>query len=170
MTNELQTVNQETGEIIAQDTIINETEDFIVIKDKEGKFKRKAKFHDYSSFTPESREDKLWLLKLIDSDESSGIGMALSEHVGKEIEIEDVIFKKYDKVDENTGELLYGVLTYLITPDRKAYVTSSKSVYFTLDNMMQVLGTPDTEDWENVKVKVGSKRTQNGNQILIHFQ
>jgi hypothetical protein len=146
-------------------TIENETEDYVILKTEEGKFVRKAKFHDYSSITAETREDKIWLLGLMQGDEETGNG--LKDHVGKVIEVANIITRKYDKINEETGQTEYGVLTYLITPDRIAFVTSSKNVYFSIMQIMDLFGKPTDELWENIKVKVMKEKATNGDMIKI---
>ena len=170
-------VNPETGEIVesqtnaittleqARSNIQYETADYIVIKDEQGKFARKAKYQTYTSVKAETRADKLWLMNLLDGEEDSGFG--LKDNVGKEIIVENVIFRPYDRIDENTGQMEYGVLTYLITPEKEAYVTSAKSVYFSMKQIMDLFGKPTDADWENVTVKVGKQKMQNGDAINI---
>lgn len=145
-------------------TKISENDEFVVVIEN-GKHKRKAKYQDYNSIVPKNREEKVWLANLIDNDEDTGNG--LKDNVKKEIVVADIITRKYDKVDEDTGELVYGVLTYLITPEREAFVTSSKSVYFSIHQYMKMLGYPHEEGYENIIVKVGKKKMQNGDSITI---
>lgn len=142
-----------------------ETEDYVILKDENGKFVRKAKFNNFSSIKAETREEKMWLLNLLEGDEESGNG--LKDHVGKIIEVQDVITRQYDRINEDSGQKEYGVLTYLITPDKVAYVTSSKTVYFTITRIMDLFGRPNEEGWENIKVKVGKEKAQNGDLIKI---
>lgn len=161
MTNELQ--KQEVqAELV---TTVKETDDYQIVKDENGKFVRKAKFKNYSSFKAETRQDKIWLLNVMEGDEESGNG--LKSHVGKTIEVEHIITRTYDKINEETGEIEYGVLTYLITPEREVYVTSSKTVYFSITRIMELFGRPDEEGWENIKVKIGKEKGQNGDIIKI---
>lgn len=143
----------------------SENDKYVVVKEADGTFKRKAKFEEMSSVVAESRADKIWLLNLLEGDEESGNG--LKSHVGKQIEIANVITRKYDRIVPETGELEYGVLTYLITPDKVAYATSSKSVYFSIMRMMDLFGRPNTPEWENITVKVSSTKGQNGDIINI---
>lgn len=178
MTNSNQTTQNEivtneetatqTPEIMAQN-VVSETAEYVVLKDENGKFVRKAKFADYSSVVAESRADKIWLMNVLDGDEESGNG--LKSHVGKIIEIADVITRKYDKINPDTGVTEYGVLTYLITPgegdERVAYATSSKTVYFSITRLMKTFGHPGSPEWENIKVKVTSKKATNGDAINI---
>src|SRR5690606_1218969 len=128
-------------------------------------FVRKAKFNSFSSIKAETREEKTWLLNLMEGDEESGNG--LKDHVGKVIEVENVITRTYDRINEDTGETEYGVLTYLLTPEKVAYVTSSKTVYFSITRIMELFGKPGTDDWVNIKVKVGKEKGQNGDIIKI---
>lgn len=152
---------QENGVSVVQ----RENDEFVVIKDENGKFKRKAKFKEYSSVKAETKEEKMWLLNLLEGDEESGNG--LKDHIGAEIEVANVITRTYDRINEDTGEQEYGVLTYLIAPNGVAYVTSSKTVYFSINRIMDLFGYPHEESWENIKVKVGKQKGQHGDIIKI---
>lgn len=157
-------VSQGQANVLAPE-VVSESENYVVKRTQDGKFKREAKYHAYSSIQPETKEDRMFLMNILDGDAEDGNG--LSEFVGKEIEIADVILNPYDRINEDTGEEEYGVLTYLITPEREVYVTSSKTVYFKIQSIFQWLGQPDDENWENVKVVVTSKKGQNGPIIGI---
>jgi hypothetical protein len=85
--------------------------------------------------------------------------MPLGENIGKIFELADVILNPYDKVNEETGEMEYGVLSYLITPEGVVYVTSSKSVYFSLKRIFQVFGEPHYEAGE-ISLKAVKKQGQ----------
>ncbi len=165
--NELQVIeNNQTPEIATGEILVRQDENFVIVKTPEGKFKRRAKYKDYSSFKPETRADKIWLSNLMDmnsDDETAG----LKNHIGAHIEVADVILKTYDKINEDTGDQEFGVVTYLITPDRTAYVTSSKSVYFRIVEDMALFGRPGDEDWENLTYQVTKKKATNGDMILI---
>lgn len=175
-------VNKTTGEIATKDmndsneqfiatleqsrsNVKYETSEYVVSQGTDGKFSRKAKYQPFSSIKAETRADKLWLLNVLEGDEESGFG--LKDNVGKEIVVENIIFRPYDRINEDTGEFEYGVLTYLITPEKDTYVTSAKSVYFTLKQIMELFGSPGTDDWENITVKVGKEKMQNGDAIKI---
>lgn len=163
MSNEIaNTQNQET-EIVAAE-LVRENDQYQVLK-VDGKFIRKAKYAFYSSIKAESRADKIWLSNLLEGAEETGEG--LKSHVGKVIEVADIITRPYDKINEETGATEFGVLTYLITPDKIAYVTSSKSVYFSITRNMELLGKPTDEDWENLMVKVLKEKGTNGDMIKI---
>jgi hypothetical protein len=160
MTNELTNQNQSTE--IAE-TVIRENAQFAVVQDVNGKFKRKAKYNDFSTMQIETRADKVWLLNLFEGGEGTGNG--LKEHVGKQIQIADVITRPYDKINEETGDMEYGVLTYLITADKIVYVTSSKNVYFTITRTIEVFGNPSSA--EPFIIQVLKEKGQNGDMIKI---
>lgn len=171
-------VNPDTGEIATQTgeqfiaelaqsraNVSYETEEYVVSQGVDRKFSRKAKYKSYSSIKAESRADKLWLLNILEGDEEMGNG--LKSNVGKELEIQNIILRPYDRINENDGSFEYGVLTYLITPEKEVYVTSAKAVYFSITRIMELFGTPDSPDWENIKIKVLKEKMQNGDAIKI---
>lgn len=137
-------------------TVQNETANSYEIKQNaEGKFERKAIYSPFSSVRPETRAQKIALLQMLESDT---VATPLNDCVGKKIEISDVIIRPYDSVNEDTGAMEYGVLTYMISPDGEAFVTSSKSVYYTLQNVFSVFGAPHWEGEEVVTVQVVKKK------------
>lgn len=126
----------------------------MIVMDENGKFKRKAIFQPFSSVVAETREQKLALFNLLESDD---IAKPLGDNVGTKIKIVDVVHTPYDAVDEDTGELTNGVLTYLIEGDGTAYVTSSKSVYYTLQNAFKAFGFPHYNEGDELTVEVVKK-------------
>lgn len=157
--------NEVSENPVSVQVVIRENEDFVISQDSEGKFHRKAKFKEFSSIKAESRDEKLWLLNLLEGDEETGNG--LKSHVGKQIEVQDVITRKYDRINEDTGVQEYGVLTYLLTPEKIAYITSSKNVYFSITRIMELFGKPGTPEWQNITVKVLKEKGLNGDMIKI---
>lgn len=131
------------------------SEGYELTRNEEGKFKRRAVYHAWSSVKPETREQKIAMMNLLNSGDEAN---ALSDFIGVEIKIADVIFNPYDSVDEDTGELTNGVLTYILTPEGVPYVTSSKSVYFTLKNMFKAFGEPHYNEDEAVTVQAVKKK------------
>lgn len=123
----------------------------------DGKYKRKAIYKQFSSVRPETREQKIAMMNLLDSDD---VALPMNDYVGAQIKIANVIVKPYDSVDEDTGEITSGVLTYLIDPDNVAYVTSSKSVYFTLQTIFNVFGEPAYGEGQEVIVEIVKKQGQ----------
>lgn len=168
MTNQNEITNVETenqSTELVESHVVRENDQFVVVQDAEGKFKRKAKYSLYTSFKAENRADKIFLANLLEGAEESGSG--LKEHVGQQIEVQDIITRPYDKINEDTGEMEYGVLTYFITPEKQAFVTSSKSVYFSITRIMELFGKPTDAEWENIKIKVMKEKGTNGDMIKI---
>lgn len=127
----------------------------MVVKDADGKFKRKAIFKYWASVDPQTREEKIALLNLLDSDE---IAHPMKDNVGKIVNMVDVIFNPFNRVNEETGKFEEGVLTYLIESDGKAYVTSSKSVYYTLQNAFKAFGEPHYSNEEALQLEIVLKK------------
>ena len=132
-----------------------EVKGYEIKQNAEGKFERKAIYQPFMSVTPETRAQKIALLQLLESDT---VAKPLNDCVGSKITIADVIINPYDKVNEDTGEMEYGVLTYMIDTNGEAYVTSSKSVYYTLQNIFKVFGLPHWEGQDAVAVQVVKKK------------
>jgi hypothetical protein len=137
---------------------VNVKENYAISQTAEGKFIRKAVYQPFSSIVPETKEQKIAMLNLLSGDDEKT--QALGEHIGKQIQVADVILNPYDKINEETGEVEYGVLTYLITSDGVVYVTSSKSVYFSMKRIFQVFGEPHYSEDEVITVKVVKKQGQ----------
>jgi hypothetical protein len=166
MTNELQ-VNEIVEAQNQVELVKSENEDYVIVQGADGKFYRKAKFKEFNSLKLETRADKIWYLNLLEGNEENGNG--LKEHVGQIIEVQDVITRRYDKINEETGATEYGVLTYLIAPDKQVFVTSSKTVYFSVMRTFEAFGFPGTPEWENIKFKVGKQKGQNGDIIKVQM-
>ncbi|ALH46475.1 single strand DNA binding protein [Bacillus phage VMY22] len=131
--------------------------EYIVSRDAEGKFSRKAKYKFFSSVTPESKEEKIKFFNLLNGDEEA---ISIKDNTGVPIPVQDVIFNPYEGIDEETGVFDHGVLTYLITPDGLVYVTSSKSVYHSMKNMFKVFGEPHYTDETRIIVTGVMKKGQ----------
>lgn len=130
-------------------------ESYELFVDQEGKYRRKAVYSAWSSVHPETKEQKIALLNLLNSGDEAA---ALSDYIGAQIQVADVLFNPYDRINEETGEQEFGVLSYIITPEGTPYVTSSKSVYFTLKRMFQVFGEPHYSGEEVVTVQPVKKK------------
>ena len=161
--NQLTVLDNNTGEIIQSNgNVVRETNKHVVMLNEKGKYIRKAKYEEYSSMTFETREDKIFLAQLFGQDNENDEN-SLKNNIGKEFELANVITRPYSSIDEDTGEEIHGVITYLFTPEKEVFITSSKTVYFTLfENYFKLFGRPDYEEYENLKVKVTSRRGTNG--------
>lgn len=90
----------------------------------------------------------------------------LADYLDTPIMLADVFIQKYDKVDEETGEVLTKTRTILIDETGKSYATASKGLYHSLLKLIALLGTPDT--WENpVEVIVKEVTLKNGKTYSI---
>ena len=156
-------VNQETGEIMQSEVIVSETEDFMIVRTPEGKYKKDMKYKSYYSRTPETEEDKIELYNVLNGDNDDVI--QLKNMVGKEISVAHVFASPYQKLDEDTGSVHNMVNTTIQGTDGTYYATSSKSVYWTLNSLMDTFGRPDQEGYKPIKVEVTGTKRQNGLQI-----
>lgn len=155
MTNEI--VNQNTNEL----PITNNT-NTDVIQTADGKYKRIAKYDATSSILATTREEKIKLAQLFGGDDDTVL--TLRDLKGKVFFIKDVITQPYESVDEETGEITNGVVTYIFTLEGEKIVTSSKSVYFKWMNQIKsVFGDPTYENEEKApKVEVVEKKSPLG--------
>lgn len=140
---------------------VNNQPNLVIKQDADGKFKRTATYNDFSSVVAETKEQRIALMNILDGDEA----IPMRKESGATINLVDVITRSYESVDELTGELQYGVLTYLFDKDGKVYVTSSKTVYFTLQKIMQVFGQPTYEGENVLKLEIIERPGQH-NEIL----
>ena len=115
--------------------VVSEDKDFIVYQKPDGTFERKMKYHEFTSIVTETRSEKIALLQLRDKAEE------MKGFIGKELVLEGVIITPYTSLDEETGEISQGVTTTIITDNfTKAIVTSSKTVYFKIKELLDLFG------------------------------
>lgn len=139
--NELQTLNQNTQAEVVQTA--------------DGKFKRKAVYHAVNTVKVETKEDKIRVVNIINGNDPSVKEMKNS--IGADIVLTDIITNPYTSVDEDTGEITEGVTTMLFSEDGSIYVTSSKTVYFTLNNIFKIFAMPGSENYETLQFKIIKK-------------
>jgi hypothetical protein len=120
-----------------------------------GKFSRQAIYSAYSSIVPETRAEKIAMMKLLEDDD---IAQPMKDYVGTQITVANVIHQPYDRVNDENGNIEYGVLTYLITEDDVAYVTSSKSVYNKTKRFFLMFGQPAWTKEDDITVQVVLKK------------
>lgn len=106
----------------------------------------------YSSFKPETTEEKIKLFNMLQSADKLLIDM-----VGETIELKHIYVKQYNKVNKDTGELEgQGYRTLLIDNDGYSFATGSYGIYFIVRDIIQTFGDPNS--WEKpLKVKVIEK-------------
>lgn len=160
--------NVETGEIVNTEVVVQETNDYTIVRLPDGKFKKNMKYQIYFSREAKTAEEKIELYKVF-NDSESGLVTPLSNMVKKEITIKHVFIEPYKSFDENTGNTTHGVTTTIEDVDGSYYATSSKSVYYTIFEIFKTFGFPDTENYKPIKVKVTGTRRQNGIQIDLEL-
>lgn len=166
--NNLPTVDTNTGEIIPQETIVRETDDYTVVQLPNGKFKKNMKYKDYASLLPETEDESIELYKVL-NDENSGLVTPLKNMQDKEITIQNIFTRGYQSFDEETGNSQNGVVITIQDVDGSYYATSSKTVYFKTKNLFESFGYPNTKNYKPIKVKVVGTRRENGVQIDLSF-
>lgn len=163
MNNEIM-VNQETGEILPTEKVINETEDYKIIQLEDGSFKKNMKYKEFSSFVPETKEEKIELYKVF-NDSDDELVTPLRNAVNKEITIAHVFTSPYQSFDETTGVVTDGVTTTIKDVNGQYFATSSKSVYHKVASLLKAFGNPRDENYRPITVKVTGTKQKNGLQI-----
>lgn len=161
--NEVQ-ADYETGEILNTEIVEYETDDYKVVRLPDGTFKKNMKYKEYFSRTAKDEDEKIELYNVF-NDSDSELVTPFNNMVNKEITIKHVFIQPYESFDEKTGNVTNGVTTTIEDVDGSYYATSSKSVYYTINNIMKTFGYPSDENFKPVKVKVTGTRRQNGVQI-----
>lgn len=167
--NELATVNTQTGEISTHVSNERLSADgrFLLYVDETGKHRRKMIYKEFASVTPETREEKVAFFNLLNDEESA---TPMKDAIGTEIVIRDVILQPYDRINEETGAEEYGVVTYIIGQNDEAFVTSSKSVYNSLQNLFTTFGKPSySADFAPV-VKIISQAGQTKGRTIVNLK
>lgn len=154
----------EKNEIAIQGNVVEETENYIVTRTEDGKFKKETKYERIQTHVPETDEEMLTLFQVL-QDNTNELVTPMKEVVGKEITIANFYTSPYESFDEETGKSTRGVTTTIESTDGSFYATSSKTVYFTLTKAYKVFGPSLTE--KGMKFKVTSTKMQNGNQINL---
>lgn len=160
MTNELSTnLNQ-------IETLVEETNEYSIYKTPEGKYEKRMKYSQFWSRTPETEEEMVELYSIM-NEQDSELVIPFKRAIGEVLEIKHVFFNPYNSFDEETGQSTTGVTTTLETYDGKYYATSSKTVYYNLQNIFKTFGTPGTPNYLGVKVAIKSTKAKHGDQISL---
>lgn len=166
MTNEMTIVNNVTGETMnVSGVIVSDTPEYTIVQTQDGKFKKNMKYQAFSSRNPETQEEKIELYKVLNEDGNENV-IEMKSMIDKPITIEHVFINPYTTFDEETGKNTHGVTT-TIQSEGKYYVTSSKSVYYTLRNLFSTFGNPTDQNYQPIKVIVTGTKQKNGVQINL---
>lgn len=145
--------------------LVTETNEYSVFQLPNGKFEKRVKYQAYSSIHPETTEEQVMLYNLLNGDEA----LEMKAHIGTIFEIMNVVFSPYDSFDEETGVSDAGVSTIILgvtdNGEPVTFATSSKTVYWDLQNMFKVFCKPDDENYLGIKVAITGTKQQRGTQI-----
>lgn len=112
----------------------------------------------YSSFVAESNNDKAKLYNALNSPE-----VRIADHIGKEVNVKDVIIEPVDIVDEKTGEARTTPRVTLIDVNGHTYTATSYGIYNSLKRIFGLYGSPTWEDGIPVRVR---QITKGANRIF----
>lgn len=151
----------------ANEVLVEETPKYSIYKNLQtGQFEKRMKYDKFWSFVPETDED-VEKFFMIFNDQDNEFVVPMKEIVGLVFTIKNVYFNPYDSFDKETGKSDSGVTTTLETDTGEFYATSSKAVYYTLQNMFDVFGLPNSQNYKPLTVTVTSKKLENGYQINL---
>lgn len=102
----------------------------------------------YSSFVAESNDDKAKLYNALNSPE-----VRIADHIGKEINVKDVIIEPVEIVDEKTGEVRTAPRVTLIDVNGHTYTATSYGLYNSLKRIFGLYGSPTWEEGIPVRVR-----------------
>ncbi|UWF80057.1 MAG: Single-stranded DNA-binding protein [Bacteriophage sp.] len=102
----------------------------------------------YSSFVAESNDDKAKLYNALNSPE-----VRIADHIGKEINVKDVIIEPVEIVDEKTGEVRTTPRVTLIDVNGHTYTATSYGIYNSLKRIFGLYGSPTWEEGIPVRVR-----------------
>lgn len=165
--NEATVYEVETGEIAAGEIVVQETNDYKIVKLSNGKFKKNMKYHAFASRTPQTEEEEMELFKVF--NENSDLVTQFKSMVGREITMAHVFIKPYESFNEDTGTVSSMVNTTIQDVDGTYYATSSKTVYYDLQSIMEAFGSPTDVDYVPLKLKVVGTKRDKGVQISVTY-
>lgn len=102
----------------------------------------------YSSFIAESNDDKAKLYNALNSPE-----VRIADHIGKEINVKDVIIEPVEIVDEKTGEVRTTPRVTLIDVNGHTFTATSYGIYNSLKRIFGLYGSPTWEEGIPVRVR-----------------
>lgn len=166
MTNEMTILNGNGEAMNVSEVVVSDTADYTIVQTSDGKFKKNMKYQPYFSRQAETETEKKELYKVLNEDNNDNV-IELKNMIDKQIDIVHVFINPYTSFDEDTGKNTHGVTCTIQSTDGNYYVTSSKSVYYTLKNMFETFGYPSDENYNPIKVVVTGTKQKNGVQINL---
>ena len=152
-----------------QENIVEETENYKVIKLEDGTFLKKMKYQKIWTAVPETEEDQIKMYQVLNSNEEDELVTPLKNMLKQEIIIKNYFTNPYQSFDKATGESTDAVTTIIEDIEGHFYATSSKTVYYDLLRLAETFNTPNTPDYRPIIVKVNGTRQQKGIQISLSF-
>lgn len=114
----------------------------------------------YCSIVCKTNEEKKNLFNALEQADA-----LLNDVVGTEINLTNVYIHRYEKLNEETGEVDPKVRIILFDENGTSYATGSFGIFNIIGRILEVFGTPDT--WsEPLKVRVVKKDIQNNRKML----
>lgn len=163
-------VNTETGEIKGTEIMIDDNHAYTIFQNTvTGEYRKEQKYAKDWSKVPETEEEVIHMYNILNSDEEDGLVVPMKNTLKQKIDIEQVYFNPYEKFDTKTGNMIYGVVTMIQSPDGTYYATSSKSVYFDLKNIFETFGKPNTPNYRTITVLVKGTKVNKNIQIGVKF-
>ena len=158
----------EQNEVVTynKEEIVKDTPNFMVVRKADGKFGKIMKYEKLITIEPQTIEEKKELFSIMNEDDNDKV-VPMKDAVGMNLEIVDFFTSPYESLNEDTGATEYGVTTTIKSTDGMYYVTSSKSVYYSLLAMVNAFGMPHTPDYVPIAFTITSTKQQRGNQINI---
>ena len=102
----------------------------------------------YCSFIAETANDKAKLYNALNAPE-----VKIADHIGKEINVKDVIIEPVEIVDEKTGEVRTAPRVTLIDVAGHTYTATSYGIYNALKRIFGLYGSPTWEEGIPVRVR-----------------
>lgn len=110
----------------------------------------------YCSMKMETTEDKKAIFNAMGKCD-----FRLSDCLNTTIMLKDVIAQKYNKVDDETGEVSEKIRTIFIDENGKTYASASNGLFSSTKKLFALMGTPDT--WETpIAIQVVQTDTKQG--------
>lgn len=114
----------------------------------------------YCSIICKTNEERKYLFNALEQAD-----VLLNDVVGTEFELKDVYIHKYEKINEETGEVEPKVRIILFDTEGKSYACGSFGIFNILRRIFEVFGTPDR--WEQpLKVRVTKKDIKDNKKML----